>query len=113
MKRDKTKLINMIGELIGFYFKIGIMDMDVNLQQGEKETIITLEGDCSNPPIEKLEELKELLNTPRQAEVEDYYSKLLGDDHDYQELNLLGAMVDKASVDYENNKLKITVYKKE
>lgn len=106
------KAIKIVDELISFYFNIEITDIHIDVQYEEEEIKITLEGNCCYPPDEKLERLQELLNAPRQEELEDYYWELVGENDHYEELTLLGALVDSGNVEYQDNRLKITVHKK-
>lgn len=105
------KAIKIVDELISLYFNIGITDLHIDLQYTEKNIIVTLEGDCENPPLEKLDSLQEVLNTPRQEELDEYYWELVGENDQYQELTLLGALVDRGKIDYKDNRLKIIVYR--
>lgn len=106
------KAIKMVDELISFYFKIGITDIQIDLQYKEGEIEISLKGHCLHPPREELEMLTEVLNAPRQEELEEYYWELVGESDHYQELTLLGSLVDYAEIDYHKNQLTIKVCRK-
>ncbi|AOY75026.1 hypothetical protein [Clostridium formicaceticum] len=113
MSTDKMRAIKIVDELISFFFKIDITKLKIDFQyEEEKEIKISLQGDCSNPPKEKLQELEEILNAPRQDTLEGYYWELVGENDNYDELLLLGALVDGGDVKYHNSQLKITVYRK-
>ncbi|SDL07406.1 hypothetical protein [Natronincola ferrireducens] len=112
MTHDKMKAIKIVDELIAFYFKLGITKFEIDFCYEEKEIKISLQGECKKPPVEELEELNEFLNHPRQEEFEEYYWELVGVNDHYQELILLGALVDNGDIDISNGELRITVTRK-
>ncbi|SNS42391.1 hypothetical protein SAMN05446037_1009180 [Anaerovirgula multivorans] len=112
MTHDKMKAIKIVDELMSFYLKIGIVDIHIDFNYGEKQTEVHLRGECHNPPIKKLEKLETVLNTPRQPELEEYYWELVGNSDYYQEITLLGALVDSGEVDYSDHQLKVKVIRK-
>ncbi|AKL96947.1 hypothetical protein CACET_c35160 [Clostridium aceticum] len=113
MSNDKMRAIKIVDELMCFFFNIDITKLKIDFDYEEKSQIkVSLQGDCSNPPKEKLQELEEILNAPRQDVLEDYYWELVGENDNYDELTLLGALVDGGDIKYNNNKLRITVYRK-
>ncbi|MEN1759203.1 hypothetical protein AAIG11_01835 [Anoxynatronum sibiricum] len=111
MTSERMKTIKMLEELIGYFFRNNINDVQMDLHYGETECKIMLEGTCLSRPAD-LDQLNELLNTPRQPELEEYYWGLLGGNDTRQELNLLGSLVDCADVSYDLQKLSITVFRK-
>lgn len=112
MSNDKMKAIKILDELIGFYFNIGITNLHIDIKYTEEEIQITLEGDCQQSPQEKLEKLQNLLNSPKHEEIEEYYWELVGENHNYEELMLLGSLVDSGNIKHINNKLMIMVCRK-
>ncbi|WP_035571942.1 hypothetical protein [Halonatronum saccharophilum] len=109
--RDSQKTIKLVNELMGFYFKTGAKEMDVNVKDGEREVIISIQAQIGDVGPDQLEKLDDL-NTPREAQVEEYYWELAGENNQYQELTLVGMMIDKAEIDYKDEKLEITVFRK-
>ncbi|MFN2340717.1 MAG: hypothetical protein ABR547_05550 [Halanaerobium sp.] len=109
MKND-LKSIKLISELSAFVLHAGGNEFNVNFQEKDQIVTITIEANIKNLSSNYLETL-EGLNTPRQSEVEDYYWELAGESYNYQELTLVGMIIDKAEYSYENNILKITVYR--
>lgn len=108
--RNALKSIKLISELAAFVFKAGGKEFDVNFKEKDQEIKITIEAKIEDLELESLEILKGL-NTPRQSEVENYYWELAGENDNYQELTLVGMMIDNAEYSYEDNHLKITVFK--
>ena len=108
--QESLKAIKLISELTGFVLKAGGEEIDINLKDKEDQIRIIIKSKIENLQQEDLEVLKSL-NTPRQSEVEDYYWELAGENENYQELTLVGMIIDKAEYSYENDILKITVYR--
>lgn len=111
MSNERMKATKILEELIGYFFNHNIDHLKMDLNYKEKEFIIQVEGQCSSRPSD-LDHLIELLNEPRQDELEEYYWGLLGGNSQRQELDLLGSLVDCSEVTYEENILSITVYRK-
>ncbi len=111
MRNERMKATKILEELIGYFFNQNIDHLKMDLNYKDKEFIIHVEGLCTSVPTD-LDHLAELLNEPRQAELEEYYWGLLGGNSQRQELDLLGALVDYADVSCEKNILSITVHRK-
>ena len=111
MTSERMKAMKILEELIGYFFRYQINDLQMDLHYDTKSFKIMVEGTCNRRPAD-LDHLNELLNTPRQTELEEYYWGLLGGNNERQELNLLGSLVDCGDVSCENGKLSITVYRK-
>ena len=111
MTNERMKATKILEELIGYFFNHGIDQLKMELDYNETEFRINVEGQCVSKPYD-LDQLAELLNEPRQAELEEYYWGLLGGNSQRQELNLLGSLVDSADVVCDKNTLSITVFLK-
>lgn len=109
MKYEREKLIRIMNELVNFCLRINMKDLDINFSSHDNIGHITVEGYCSNPPLERLKDLEYILNSPRQEELEEYYWNLVGDGHGHQELEMVGTLVDAGSIGYEDNILKISI----
>lgn len=105
------KAIKIVDELIAYFFAHQLTDLTIDLNYGLSQLEISVQGSCDQKP-DDLDQLKEVLNSERQEELEEYYSSLLGESRNYHELNLLGALVDSADISYQNQQLSITVYRK-
>lgn len=103
--------IRIIDELIAYFFAQQITDINIDLDYGLSQTEISVQGPCKEEPAD-LDQLEDVLNSERQEELEEYYSSLLGENRNYHELNLLGALVDGADITFDNQQLSITVYRK-
>ena len=109
MKYKREKLIKIMNELVNFCLYINMNDLKIDFSCHEDEGKISIEGYCDNPPMERLEDLEHILNSPRQEELEGYYWNLVGDGHGYTELEMVGVLVDSGLISYEENILKISV----
>lgn len=108
MKDEKSKMLKIMNELVRFYLKAGNSHVRIALDITEHEGTISLEGCCTRIDPKKLEELNDILNSPRKDEAEEYYWNLVGS-NDFSEIHLLGSLVNEGEVYYEGDTLKIKV----
>lgn len=109
MRYKREKLIKIMNELVNFCLQINMKDLKIQFSCHEHKGQISIEGYCDNPPMERLEDLEYILNSPRQEELEEYYWSLVGDGYGYQELEMVGVLVDSGSISYEDRVLKISI----
>lgn len=109
MKYKREKLIKIMNELVNLCLHINMSDLEIKFSCDEDEGRISIQGPCDNPPMEMLEDLEFILNSPRQEELEEYYWSLVGDGHGNRELEMVGVLVDSGKISYKNNILKISV----
>lgn len=109
MRYKREKLIKIMNELVNFCLYINMKDLKIEFSCHEDIGKISVEGHCTNPPLERLDDLEYILNSPRQVELEEYYWNLVGDGHGHQELEMVGTLVDSGSIKYENNILNISI----
>lgn len=106
--------MRIIDEIVGFFFKRGCRNIDINFRYEDKEqSVITLEGAMRDLPREDFEELKDCLSKKRQVEVEEYYWLLSGDDSFGDELSLIGAMIDSFELETTDEHFKIVIKRRE
>ncbi len=113
MKFKSEKLIKLMNELINFCLEIGMKDLQINFSCHSDRGEITVSGYAEDPPLKELEELEEILNVPRQEELEEYYWMLIGDGHGMQELEMVGTLVDNGSITYQDKILTIYICRRE
>lgn len=109
MRYKRDKLIKIMNELVNFCLHINMKDLKIQFSCHEDKGEISIEGYCENPPMERLEDLEYILNSPRQEELEEYYWSLVGDRYGHQELEMVGVLVDGGSISYEDSILKISI----
>lgn len=111
MYREKNKATKILEELIDYFLRNELNEMNMRLHLGEDELMVHIDGPCPEKPPD-YDELYDFLNEPRRPELEEYYFELLGGNVRHEELKLLGSMVDRAEMSYEKGQLTITVYRK-
>ena len=109
--QSALKSFKLITELAAFVFKAGGSEFDVHFKEKDQEIKITIESRIENLDLSNLRESLKGLNTVRQSEVEEYYWELAGESDTFQELTLVGMMIDRAEFSYKDEILKITVYR--
>ena len=111
MKYNFEKNLRIINELMTYLHKLGSKDIHVNLQRNESTTCFIIWGKINNIDHDELNSLKNILNTKRQHEIEEYYWHLGGECEEDGELSLVGMMIDTADISYENNILTLKIYR--
>lgn len=111
MSYKREKLMKIMNEIVNFCMKINMKDFTVDYSSHGTITKMSVEGYCENPPIEKLKRLEQILNRPRQEELEELYWSLMGDPHEKDDLEMIGVMVDRGKVEWEDNIVKISIYR--
>lgn len=112
MKNERDKLIKVLDELMNFCFSLDMHDLKIDFSIDDSRGIINIEGPCKEAPLDTLETFENALNDTRQPEFEEYYWPLIGGDHGYPEIELLGTFIDEGKVTFENNYLKIYILRK-
>lgn len=109
---NKKKTLKLTNELMGYCFDVGIRQVHLDIVIEPAQVVITIKGETPKDIEEKTHELRMLLNSPKEPQVEEYYWELMGETDHAQELSLVGMIIDKAEVYYRDKKLEIRVYKK-
>jgi len=109
LNHEIKKISKIIDELSTFCLLHGAKLMNMSVENNKDHFKIILEMDNLDYSNKKVSRLEKLLNCPRQAE--EFYWELTGEsDHD-SELSIVGMMVDKADIVFEENSLKLTLYR--
>ncbi|SHE50520.1 hypothetical protein [Alkalibacter saccharofermentans] len=111
MNTEKMKATKILEELIDYFFRNNVTNMKIALDFESNEIIVHVKGSCPQKP-DDFDELYDVLNSPRQPEIEEYYFELLGGNDRREELGLLGSLVDSALMSYENGMMSIKVTRK-
>lgn len=112
MKHIRQRNARIAEELILFAYKYGAEDINLNIKNKPKETIITIEAKNVNLDKETIESITNLLNIPRYVEMEEYYWNLTGESDMDCELSLIGLMSDKVIINITSDILKIKLIRK-
>ena len=105
------RTLKIVNELTNFTFRVGARHLQIDLKDIDDRTEIVLQCDTNEEAEELIQELKISLDTPRQEQVEEYLWEMVGESEIYDELNLVGMMIDYNEVIYNNNKLMIKVHR--
>lgn len=112
MKDERDKLVKVLDELMNFCFSLGMNDLKIDFKLEKTKGEINIEGPCEDAPCDTLKSLEDALNDTRQPEFEEYYWPLMGGEHGYLEIELLGTFIDEGTVLFEDNYLKIYILRK-
>ena len=113
MKFKIEKNINIINELIAYFYKLGTVDVHIDLSSDNENSYFNIYGQVDSISKDELESLANILNTPRQYEVENYYWNLGGECEFDSELTLVGMMINSAKISYKDGNLKISIIREE
>ena len=108
---EVKKIAKILNEMVTFAISRDATKVDSSIERTEEQwklTITALNVTCNSNCIE---DLKQYLNVPRQRASEEYYWELTGESDTGSELALVGMMVDKAIVKYEEGNLYIELYR--
>jgi hypothetical protein len=111
MKHEIKKLSKIVDELITFCFQRKSHDMTISIKDRPDYFKVKVVVDNIDFTEERVVHLEELLNSGRQLEMEEYYWELAGECDCDSELCLIGMMVDKAEVEYNEPSLTIKLYR--
>ncbi|MBA1336356.1 MAG: hypothetical protein HPY66_2791 [Firmicutes bacterium] len=109
MKHNKKRIAKMVDELVTYMFSIGATDISINISDEVDSYRIRLESNYLNKYRKNLDKLQKYLNYDKQEEMEEYYWELAGDSDVDTELTLIGMMTDEAEIDYNDDRIKITL----
>lgn len=109
MQHESKKIALIINELVTMLLLRSNGNIEVKVNRNDLYTEVTISQHFCQYDEMFIENLRYNLNTQRQTEVEGYYWQLVGNDDNGDELPLVGAMVDEAAVEYNNNSLYINI----
>ncbi|MGL4759974.1 MAG: hypothetical protein ACRCWG_00725 [Sarcina sp.] len=113
MKFTIEKNIRILDELVTYYNKLGNTNVHIDMKEEDSKHYFLISGVVENISEDELLNLKVLLSTPRQHEIEEYYWQLGGEISFDCELTLVGMMIDEAQISYKENILTIKVMRRD
>ena len=113
MKFKIEKNLKIINELITYFHKLGNSDVHIDLSTENDVSYFNIYGKVESISSDEINSLVQLLNTPRQHEIEHYYWNLGGECEFDSELSLVGMMINSAKVSYIDKILKISLVREE
>ena len=109
MKLEYEKNIRIMNDLMGYCHFLGAYHMQVEFSLENDQSTITLKADVPNITEKQAKEMEELLNIPRQREVEQNYWNISGEEEISAEMNLAAMMIDNAKVQLKGQRICIWV----
>ena len=94
---------------MGYCHFMGACHMQVRFDFQPDQSTITLEADVPGVTEQQTQELEDLLNIPRQREVEQNYWNISGEEDISTEVSLAAMMVDNAKVSLVDKRIHIWV----
>ena len=104
--REDQKTSNIVRALCLYFLRKKCPQMNISVTPGQPSFIVAVSGKVSLSSKE-LEEIINNLNRPKTPELEYYYDDLIVSDTYDNLFFLLGSMVSKAQVDYQDGLLRI------
>ncbi len=112
VKHDKLKISKISEELLNYLLSHGSNDISINIKEGNEFYKVEVISRNTNITKEELEKIRGKLTIEKHEEIEEYYWCLAGESDVDTELSLVGMMVDRADVIYnENGVLEIVLYR--
>ncbi|MCL2253396.1 MAG: hypothetical protein FWC09_03050 [Lachnospiraceae bacterium] len=109
MKIEFEKTMLLSGELLSYCHKKGAKNYQLNITEEADAMLFTIKAFPTHISEEKLERLKNKLNTPRNREIEQDFWGLSGESESGSEMTLVGMMCDEAHIEYDCNELSIMI----
>lgn len=99
MRHEIKKISRIVDELTTLFLKEDTNEVDFSIKRLEDYTVIKIRDHGTHFEDDYIDQLREVFNTQRQCEVEEYYWQLCGEVESDDELTLIGCMIDKAIVE--------------
>ncbi|MDP3386218.1 MAG: ATP-binding protein [Eubacteriales bacterium] len=114
MKEENSKIQGIVNELVSNSLNAKASDVVVHIKrETEDNTVISVKDNGEGMDKETAEQVHHLLNQPNLIEYEDYYGNLTGNPMSSSGLNIVGMLVDEATVDSkEGGGTTITVFRR-
>ncbi|WP_352419259.1 hypothetical protein [Proteiniborus sp.] len=111
MNIEVKKVTKILSEMVAFALLGDAENVNVNIENNKDMYKILVKASNVKRTKKSIDNLRELLNAPRQKAAEEYYWELAGDSDTGSEIALVGMMTDKAIVKYEDNNLYIELHR--
>ncbi len=112
MKLKFEKNMRIVTDVTGYCFLLGARKFQIDMDITPAVSKIGIGAELHHADAEKIEELRQVLNTPRQHEMEQNYWNLTGGEEVDGELLLAGIMIDEAEVSYGEGRLQIDIIRR-
>lgn len=111
MKFKTEKNLRIMNELVAFFYNLGCTDIHIDLSVNNNISSFIIMGNICAIKDKDFESLKQALCIPRQHEIEEYYWNLIGENETGSQISLVGMMIDKCNISFENNILTLEIYR--
>lgn len=108
---EAKKISKILNEMVTFALNREATKVDSSIEKTEELYKLTIQAINLKCSTDSIDNLKQLLNAPRQRDVEEYYWELTGDSDTGSELELVGMMIDKAIVKFDKGNLYIELHR--
>ncbi|WP_069998032.1 hypothetical protein [Cellulosilyticum sp. I15G10I2] len=105
MRHETKKISRIVDELATLFLKKDTNEVDFKIKREPHQTIIEIIDYRTHFDEVYINQLRETLNIQRQWEIEEYYWQLTGETDYDEELTLVGAMIDEATVEKKDGNL--------
>jgi len=112
MRHEIKKICKIVDELTTLFLKEDSNEVEFKIIKRPEQTIIKIVDYNTKYSDEAIAHLRKTLNNQRQYEVEEYYWKLAGENDDDDELTLISAMIDTATIEKREGNLYIELIRK-
>jgi len=109
MRHEIKKICKIVDELTTIFLSDDTDEVDFKIITGSDKTIIKIVDYHTNYSDAFIDHFRKVLNSQRQSEIEEYYWQLAGETDDDNELTLIGAMVDTATVEKRDGNLYVEI----
>ena len=109
MKLEFEKKMHIAGDLLSYCHMKGADEFHIDMSSANGVTVFKIKASPADISAEETEQLIEMLNMPRDKELENDYWTLAGESENFTELALVGAMTDSADMEYSDKVLTITL----
>lgn len=111
MKSESRKISRIIDELSTHYLDKNPSKLNINIDNLDDLFKISFEVYDVRYSDDEIKLMLEILNEPRLPAVETYYWSLTSESTEDSELSLIGMMIDKAEMFFENSCLYVYLYR--
>lgn len=113
MKHEKMRIAKITDEIINFLYSIGAKEITINLKELDDEYQMLYKSDYENISKKKLDQMIHTCKRcKKRNEMEEFYWELLGEDDGTAELSLVRMMIDKITIDIEDDHLEMKLIRK-
>ncbi len=107
MKHEVKKICKIVDEMTTLLLQDDTDQVDLRINKLKDRTIISMVDYNTNFDKERVDSWLDFFNVQRQHELEEYYWQLLSQCDNDSELTIIGAMVDKATIELKDNNMYI------